>query len=103
MDEMKVRGGGVKNFKSQRYKEGTCTKMSHEQDFNTNTNLQAKWSNNSQVKVTSSQRCLDTFVIVTAHKQVCANQKIKLLPYDVYRIQFSQIPICEPPLWKKNL
>ena len=26
-------------------------------------------------EVTSSQRCLDTFVIVTAHKQVCANQQ----------------------------
>ena len=28
-------------------------------------------------------------------------QKIKSLPYDVYRIQLSQIPIYEPPLWKK--
>ena len=68
-------GGWGEKSQIKMYKEGTCTKMSHEQDFKTNTNLQAKWSNSSQVKVTSSQRCLDTFVIVTAHKQVCANQQ----------------------------
>ena len=65
----------VKNSHNQRYREGTCTKMSHERGLTANMNLQVTWSIQLQVKVTSSQRCLDTFVIVTAHKQVCANQK----------------------------
>ena len=70
---MKVRVGGVKISHNQRYREGTCTKMSHERDLTANMNQQVTWSNQLQVKATSSQRCLNTFVIVTAHKQVCAN------------------------------
>ena len=82
----------VKNSQNQRYREGTCTKMSHEWDSTANMNLQVKWSNRSQVKVTSSQRCLDTFVIVTAHKQVCANQKLPASNMRKSTISMSALP-----------
>ena len=67
-------GGWGEKFSNLRYKGGTCTKMSHEQEVQTNSNTRTKSSKNSQVFVTSTE-VLDTFVTVTVHKQVCANQQ----------------------------
>ena len=70
-----MRGGGVKNSHNQRYRESTCTKKKPRARLN---NIHESSSDKVQPtssEVTSSQRCLDTFVIVTAHKQVCANQQ----------------------------
>ena len=67
-------GGWGEKFSNQKYKEGTCTKMSHEQiQMNTKT---SNWTIQQQSGHGNFfTEVLDTFVIVTAHKQVCANQQ----------------------------
>ena len=50
MYEMKVSGGGVKNFSQSKVQKGTCTKMSHERDLTSNMNRQIKRSNQLQMR-----------------------------------------------------
>ena len=70
-----MRGGGVKNFSQSKVQRGHLYQNEPRARFN---NIHESSSDKVQPtssEVTSSQRCLDTFVIVTAHKQVCANQQ----------------------------
>ena len=78
-----MRGGGGKKkegIQISRYK-GTCTKMSHEQmkQVTKQTNLhQSEYASTDL-----STEVSNTFVIVTAHKQVCANQQSHQVSFDL--------------------